>query len=158
MVASLLQTAKAIMQMERNARVLALNRTDNPGTEYLKTYAPHIMSQLDEYTLDWVLLPKAVVYSEDNLHSMVKIYRDLLDYDVPTLPKEVTREEYKALANRLYDFLENEVAPVLANMPPLDINVEEVDLEDVAKNFEESDFGDNAGEGSGEASAETDNN
>lgn len=156
-VASLLQTAKAIMQMEQNARVLTLYRTDNPGTEYLRAHAPHIMSQLEEYTLNWTLIPKAVVYNESNIHAMVPVYRDLLSVSTPELPKEVTVEEYKAIANRLYDFLENEVALVLANMPIPETETE-VNLEDVAEGFEESDIGDYAGESSGEAPAETSNN
>lgn len=149
---TLISIAQSLAHMEHNARILALYRTDTPGTEYLKTYAPHLMSQLDEYTMNWVLVPKAILFNEDSLHNFIEIYRSNMEYALPELPPEVSKEDYQALMKRLFDFLETEVAPVIAKMP-----VEEVEKEDVADEFTEPDFGGDADGFEGEEPSEASN-
>lgn len=150
---SLIAIAQSILQIERNATVLALYRRDNPGYLYLKKYAPHITSQLDEYTLNWTLIPKAVVFSEDSLHELVGVYRSNLEYRLPDLPQGVTEEQYLKMMNRLYDFLEDEVAPYLAKMP-----ISEEVKEDATEELTGYDLNEDSGEDEREGSGEAGNN
>lgn len=154
---SLISLAKTLLQIQQNATALTIYRRDTPGYLYLKEYAPHIASQLDEYTLNWTLIPKAMVFNEEMLHQMVGVYRSNLEYGIsPELPKEVTKEQYLSMVTRLYDFLENEVAPYLAKMPKPEVE-EEVDA-DVAKELEGYDINGDVGEDGGEDSKEAPDN
>lgn len=147
---SLVSLAQSLIQMQRNATALVLYRRDNPGYLYLKEHTPHITAQLDEYTLQWTLLPKAVVFNEQILREMVRIYRSNLEnYGLPELPQGVTKEQYLNIVNRLYNFLEAEVAPILSKMP----KIEEV-KDDATGEFTGDDFDEDAGEDAGEGQPE----
>ena len=158
MPSSLISLAKDIMRVEQGTQLLALYKKDNKGYLYLKEFAPHLVSQLDSLTMEWTMVPKLFVMDLASLESMLDTYRENLKYSELTpnlvpLPKGVDFPLFKKKMETLLEFLENEVKPVLQNMP---IDAEEVE-DDVATEFIEDDFtGDESGDG-GEGAEETGN-
>lgn len=155
---SLISMAKGLMELNRTANLYALYQTDTTGYKYLKENSPHLISQLDSLTMEWTLIPKVVVRDIGSLENMLETYKENLELsalnpDSVPLPSGVSFPLYKKRMEKLFKFLEEEVKPVLQEMP---IDVEEV-KEDVATEFIEDDFsGDESGddrEETGEASS-----
>lgn len=90
-------------------------KKDNPGSEWLGSNFPHIMSQLDSLTLGWTLIPKAVVRNVSVLKDMVSNYRTNLEYGTPGSNanySDALRHRYEELLS----FLEEKVLPVMQRM------------------------------------------
>lgn len=91
-------------------------KKDNPGSEWLSSNFPHIMSQLDSLTLGWTLIPKAVVRNVSVLKDMVSNYRTNLEYGTPG-----SNANYSGALRHRYDellsFLEEKVLPAIQKMP-----------------------------------------
>lgn len=96
--------------------LLATYKQDNPGSEWLATNFPHLMSQLDSLTLGWTLVPKAIVRNADALTNMVAAYKTNMQYGVSA----VTPSESAMLHHsyeELLSFLEESVLPAIQKMP-----------------------------------------
>lgn len=116
----------------KSAEALALYRQDNCGSEYLKTNYPHILSQADDLTLGWTLLPKVIVRSADILQHYLKVYRANLESGFyPRLPEEVSRDQYVDLMSKALDFFEAKVLPLIHTMP--ETNAASIDRTQILK-------------------------
>lgn len=155
LMASLFSFAHAVYERDLALTALALHHVDNPGTEYLKQYAPHLLAQLEDYTMNWLLVPKAIVYNEEALNHLIAVYQENLETgECPYVSKKMTAEQISIAYDRLFKFLKTEVAPILAKMP----KQERSEKEDVAEEFIEEDFNDDAEGVEGEESTETSDN
>ena len=131
--------------------LLATYKQDNPGSEWLATNFPHLMSQLDSLTLGWTLVPKAIVRNADALTNMVAAYKTNMQYGVSA----VTPSESAMLHHsyeELLSFLEVSVLPAIQKMPD---DRKEVETDAFAEAFAEDDIGaDGRESGEEEARAE----
>lgn len=109
-----LMVAEAV---QGSKRALAIRRMDNLGSQWLASNYPHLLSQLEELTQDWVLMPKAVLRSKAVLHQMVVDGRANMEIGSFPLPESVSPAQFREMMNRLFMFLENEVLPVMDRMP-----------------------------------------
>lgn len=116
--------------MQMSAQALVLHRKDNEGTLFLEKKYPHIIAELEDLTLDWILIPKMLVRSAEMLKALVPIYRENLELGIPALPDGVTPQQYKEIMNKVLDYLEDTVCPLLEKMPvetkqKVDITIDE---------------------------------
>lgn len=112
--------AKMVLEMQymqMSVQALVLHRKDNEGTLFLEKKYPHIIAELEDLTLDWILIPKMFVRSDDMLKAQVPICRENLELGVPALPDGVTPQQYKEIMNKVLDYLEDTVCPLLEKMP-----------------------------------------
>lgn len=112
--------AKMVLEMQymqMSVQALVLHRKDNEGTLFLEKKYPHIIAELEDLTLDWILIPKMLVRSAEMLKVLVPIYRENLELGVPALPDGVTPQQYKEIMNKVLDYLEDTVCPLLEKMP-----------------------------------------
>lgn len=112
--------AKMVLEMQymqMSVQALILHRKDNEGTLFLEKKYPHIIAELEDLTLDWILVPKMLVRSAEMLKALVPIYRENLELGIPALPDGVTPQQYKEMMERILDYLEKEVCPLLEKMP-----------------------------------------
>lgn len=112
--------AKMVLEMQymqMSVQALILHRKDNEGTLFLEKKYPHIIAELEDLTLDWILVPKMLVRSAEMLKALVPIYRENLELGIPALPDGVAPQQYKEIMERILDYLEKEVCPLLEKMP-----------------------------------------
>lgn len=112
--------AKMVLEMQymqMSVQTLILHRKDNEGILFLEKKYPHIIAELEDLTLDWTLIPKMFVRSADMLKAQVPICRENLELGVPALPDGVTPQQYREMVERILDYLEKEVCPLLEKMP-----------------------------------------
>lgn len=116
--------------------LIAEYKQDNPGSKWLGSNFPHIMSQLDSLTLGWTLVPKTIVRNAAILTDMVAAYKTNMQYGVSAvIPSEsdMLHHSYEVLLS----FLEGEVLPIMQRMPD---DRKELETDAFAEAFAEGDI------------------
>ena len=100
-----------------SATALALYRKDNPGYLHVAQTYPHLVSQMDDLTLGWTILPKAIIGSADGFKRYYDVYTSNLESGFyPSLPEEVTPEEYKEIILKALDYAKQNILPLLEKL------------------------------------------
>lgn len=92
-------------------------RQDNIGSIWLRDNFPHLMSQLDDMTQNWSLLPKTIVRNADILTQMVATYRSNMNCAVPDDIQQEEQIAWKQQVESVLTFLEGSVLKALQHMP-----------------------------------------
>jgi len=110
--------ALAAREIMMSATALALYRRDNPGYRYIAQTYPHLITQIDDLTLGWTILPKAILVSAEVFRRYYDVYTSNLESGFyPNLPEDLPPEEYKGMILKALDYVKNNILPLLEKMP-----------------------------------------
>lgn len=110
--------ALAAREIMMSATALALYRKGNPGYRYIAQTYPHLITQIDDLTLGWTILPKAILVSAEVFRQYYDVYTSNLESGFyPNLPEDLPPEEYKGMILKALDYVKNNILPLLEKMP-----------------------------------------